>query len=422
MESIYSKIEQIVAAAVAKYDCVILPEFGAFVSRYVSAEINRSSNIILPPSKNISFNVHLKHNDGLLAGILAKELNVGYEAALDTLKNYTRTIIDTIQTEKRIELKYLGVLFINNAQLLQFEPYSESAHGQYNFGFTPIILQALQAKPYLSEIKTPSHREDKVYAEPTVAPQINKPVNLKRVKRNYLSLGILIPVVAALCYVSVKTVEKPNWDLAGIFGNFKTTSKNTATPNTVVSPSYSPSNSKIDLMAYAELNTTDASLNEKYFNLLTPEKTFLITSDVERSNTIKKLEGAKVVMPTKPEEINDVNSTKTIDVASATKLIKSVDIAEANHSNKKNTSGVVKKFNTPNTTGSFSIIVGCFTENENAEKLVRKLKSNSISALLDGQNDKGMTMVSAGKFSTKEEAAQFLEALKAQNIKAWIKH
>jgi cell division septation protein DedD len=422
MESIYSKIEQIVAAAVAKYDCVILPEFGAFVSRYVSAEINRSSNIILPPSKNISFNVHLKHNDGLLAGILAKELSVSYEDALDTLKNYTKNITDTIQTEKRIELKDLGVLFINNAQLLQFEPYAESAHGQYNFGFTPIILQALQAKPYLSETKAPIYREDKVYAEPTVVPQINKPVNLKRVKRNYLSLGILIPVVAALCYVSVKTVEKPNWDLAGIFGNFKSNTKNTSVQNTPVVPSYSPSNSKIDLMAYAELNTTDASLNEKYFNLLTPEKTFLITSDVERSTTIKKLEGAEIVMPVKSSEVSDASSTKTIDVASATKLIKSTEISEARHTTKNNTSATIKKFNTLNSTGSFSIIVGCFTENENAEKLVRKLKSNSISALLDGQNDKGMTMVSAGKFTTKEEATQFLEALKTQNIKAWIKH
>jgi cell division septation protein DedD len=421
MESVYSKIEQIVAATVAKYDCVILPEFGAFVSRYVSAEINRSSNTILPPSKNISFNVHLKHNDGLLAGILAKELIISYEDALDTIKNYTRSITDTIQAEKRIELKDLGVLFINNAQLLQFEPYAESAHGRYNFGFTPIILQALHAKPYISETKATVHREDKIVAEPATTNQINKPVNLKRVKRNYLSLGILIPVVAALCYVSVKTVEKPNWDLAGIFGSFKSNTKNTSLQNTVVTPSYSPANSKIDLMAYAELNTIDASLNEKYFNLLTPEKTFLITSDVERSNNIKQLKGAEVVMPKKSAEITDVISTKTIDMATATKSIKSAEISESHHSNKSNTV-TIKKPNVLNNAGSFSIIVGCFTENENAEKLVRKLKSNSIPALLDGQNDRGMTMVSAGKFPTKEEAAQFLEALKAQDIKAWIKH
>jgi nucleoid DNA-binding protein len=163
MTEIHSKIESLVIEAVAKYDCVILPEFGAFVSRYVSAEINRSSNIILPPSKNISFNVHLKHNDGLLAGYLANKLSVNYETALDLIKTYSKSISDTLNVQKRLELKGLGVLFINNAQQLQFEPNINWFQGQYNFGFTPIILQAIQTKSYLNDqVINTITREDKI--------------------------------------------------------------------------------------------------------------------------------------------------------------------------------------------------------------------------------------------------------------------
>jgi hypothetical protein len=89
-------IDFLVAEAVEKFDCVILPDFGAFVTRYVSAEINRSSNIILPPSKTITFNIHLKHNDGLLAGHISRQLNVSYEFALASLQDYVKHIQETI--------------------------------------------------------------------------------------------------------------------------------------------------------------------------------------------------------------------------------------------------------------------------------------------------------------------------------------
>jgi cell division septation protein DedD len=429
MTEIHSKIESFLIEAVAKYDCVILPEFGAFVSRYVSAEINRSSNIILPPSKNISFNVHLKHNDGLLAGYIANKLSVNYEAALELIKTYSKNISDTLNTKKRLELNGLGVLFVNNAQQLQFEPNINWFQGQYNFGFTPIILQAIQTKPYLKNQTAHSQiaREDKVVLDEQDAINLNKPINLKKIKRNYLSLGILIPVVAALCYVSIKTVEKPNWNLAGIFSNFSSEAKHVNENKKEISttPLYNPANTQIDLMAYAELSTEDASLNNKYINLLTPEKTFLITSSAnEKSNNIASAEitipinnnpnnGEKVIIENlkpKPEvEISNAIEIKKSDMSLAKKN------SDSYKALKNNTTSISK-------IGAYSIIVGCFSENGNAEKLVKKLKSTSIDALVDGKNDKGLTVVSAGKFATKEEATQYLNALKEQNIKAWIKH
>jgi cell division septation protein DedD len=429
MIEIHSKIELLVIEAVAKYDCVILPEFGAFVSRYVSAEINRSSNIILPPSKNISFNVHLKHNDGLLAGYLGNKLNVNYETALDLIKTYSKSISDTLTLQKRLELKGLGVLFINNAQQLQFEPNINWFQGQYNFGFTPLILQAIQPKSYLKgqANHAPIVREDKVVLAEHESIKTDKPVNLKRVKRNYLSLGILIPVVAALCYVSIKTVEKPNWDLAGIYSNFNSESKHVSENKKDISavPQYNPANTQIDLMAYAELSTEDASLNDKYINLLTPEKTFLITSSASEKSS--KIESAEIAIPVNNNTVDAKNltietlNTKPEVEVSNTSASKLRNTAFA----KKNTASynAVKKSNTDvSSFGAFNIIVGCFSEDANAEKLVKKLKSTSIDALVDGKNDKGLTVVSAGRFSTKEEAIQYLNALKEQNIKAWIKH
>jgi len=52
-----------------RYECVIIPGFGAFLTQYQSATINSANNSIFPPGKQVSFNRQLQTNDGLLATI-----------------------------------------------------------------------------------------------------------------------------------------------------------------------------------------------------------------------------------------------------------------------------------------------------------------------------------------------------------------
>ena len=39
-----------------RYDCIILPNLGAFVTRNVSSNIDETNSLIKPPQKIISFN------------------------------------------------------------------------------------------------------------------------------------------------------------------------------------------------------------------------------------------------------------------------------------------------------------------------------------------------------------------------------
>ena len=48
------------------HDCVIVPEFGGFVGNKKSAQLNKTTGTLTPPSKQILFNTNLKINDGLL--------------------------------------------------------------------------------------------------------------------------------------------------------------------------------------------------------------------------------------------------------------------------------------------------------------------------------------------------------------------
>ena len=58
-------------------DCVILPNFGAFVLKSKSAYIE--NNEFFPPSKYVSYNSMLKDNDGLLAKFISEERKISYK-------------------------------------------------------------------------------------------------------------------------------------------------------------------------------------------------------------------------------------------------------------------------------------------------------------------------------------------------------
>jgi hypothetical protein len=62
MYSITRHIEYLVS----RHDCVVVPGWGAFIAQYEPARIDAESGLIVPPSRAISFNQSVMHNDGLL--------------------------------------------------------------------------------------------------------------------------------------------------------------------------------------------------------------------------------------------------------------------------------------------------------------------------------------------------------------------
>ena len=58
-----------------RYDCVIVPNFGGFITNIIGANVSAEKNTFYPPKKQITFNVYLQHNDGLLANYIASSEN-----------------------------------------------------------------------------------------------------------------------------------------------------------------------------------------------------------------------------------------------------------------------------------------------------------------------------------------------------------
>jgi len=69
----------------------------------------------------------------------------------------------------------------------------------------------------------------------------------------------------------------------------------------------------------------------------------------------------------------------------------------------------------------FQIVLGCFSILNNANKMVKKLSQQNISAEVAGQNEKGLYIVSGGGFDSKDEAVSQLVRVKDLYPNAWIK-
>ena len=70
-------------------ECVIIPEFGAFISKRHSATIDYANHRFMPPYKEIVFNSKLTNNDNLLVDFISQKENISAEESLNKINNFS---------------------------------------------------------------------------------------------------------------------------------------------------------------------------------------------------------------------------------------------------------------------------------------------------------------------------------------------
>lgn len=137
------KLDTYITQLLYQYDCVIVPNLGGFVTNYKPASANSIKHSFYPPSKGISFNKNLSHNDGLLANFISRETDVSYEIVIKKLENEVNTILSRLKKYEKVSFEGIGILFIDQENRLQFEPnntvnYLLDSYGLSTFQKFPI--------------------------------------------------------------------------------------------------------------------------------------------------------------------------------------------------------------------------------------------------------------------------------------------
>jgi nucleoid DNA-binding protein len=121
-----------------RYECVIIPGFGALLTQYHSARIDSDTHVLFPPSKTLSFNRQLQTNDGLLANHIASVEKCSYESALQKLRTYTKKLSLQLTEGTTVSLSNIGDFYFNEENSVQFTPSSTQNFNTTSFGLSSV--------------------------------------------------------------------------------------------------------------------------------------------------------------------------------------------------------------------------------------------------------------------------------------------
>jgi hypothetical protein len=97
-----------------QHECVTIPYFGAFLTRYFEARVSESGTFT-PPRKEVNFNQLLMANDGVLAHYYAQKEAVSYEKALRLIEKEVSSWKRRLQTQT-LRFPGVGEIRLNKAR------------------------------------------------------------------------------------------------------------------------------------------------------------------------------------------------------------------------------------------------------------------------------------------------------------------
>ncbi len=178
------------------HDCVIVPGLGGFITNYKPATIHPHHHIFNPPSKQISFNAALTHNDGVLINSYVVHYGISYGQAGKAIDSAVRSIRISLLKGESITLENVGILKSNTENNIEFKSFTNinylgDAFGLPRFDFYPVNREQYNSVAGLSR---PAVRKTMRWAAilvPLVAIALwttNNPNTFSKIQNNYAGL------------------------------------------------------------------------------------------------------------------------------------------------------------------------------------------------------------------------------------------
>ena len=184
-----------------QHECVTIPYFGAFITRYFEARVSESGTFT-PPSKEVNFNQLLMANDGVLAHYYAQKEAVSYEKALRLIEKEVSSWKRRLQTQT-LRFPGVGEIRLNKARRIEFVPL-----GKVNFDLNSFGLSSFQRSPLNKtitlNIMENSNKEDLMFT-----PEKQKDASKKSPVLRYAAIGLIgVALLSAAYYFSDQYVTQ----------------------------------------------------------------------------------------------------------------------------------------------------------------------------------------------------------------------
>lgn len=136
-----------------RYQCVVVPSFGAFLTQKKPASLQKESNSFYPPTKELSFNTQLQTNDGLLVSHIAQAEKKPFEEVLKMVEHEAKSWFRELRREGRLELLPLGEFRLNQEGNIRFVPAERNNYLTASFGLSAVLASPVTREVLKQEVE-----------------------------------------------------------------------------------------------------------------------------------------------------------------------------------------------------------------------------------------------------------------------------
>lgn len=366
-------------------ECVIIPEFGAFISKRHSATIDYANHSFIPPFKEIVFNNKLTNNDEILVDFISKKENISKEDSLTKIQNFVNQTAAILDVNNEYVMEGLGKMRKFGNDYVFEVSHSENLLGD-SFGLTEFNYKPVFRTETYQIIKERIVVEQKAKnTEYTMA--IESVEEISDTPRRKPSMFRTL-AFTTLAFVLVFLI---NWTTDKSDSNF-------ASWNPFL---YSSPNEF--LIEIQNLKTSEPQ------NIISSESIAACNEEIATVETIEEIVLEEEISEISDSEIAEVTPEVQVENIIATQQLNSSDPQLLSSSD-------------PQTLNSYYIIGGSFQTEASAEKCLNGIKAKGFeNASTLEKNEKGYIRVYYESFAEKADALVRLDEIKSKyDNSAWL--
>lgn len=154
--AVVNELERHIEVLLLENDCVIVPNFGGFMTHHVDARFDASDESFLPPFRTLGFNPQLKMNDSLLIHSYIDAYNLSYPEAMQRVADEVDSLWEQLRTDGYYELNNIGTLALNDNGNIEFTPNEAGILTPDYYGLSSFEMHQLKKETIIDQAPLPA--------------------------------------------------------------------------------------------------------------------------------------------------------------------------------------------------------------------------------------------------------------------------
>lgn len=160
------KVSVHIAYLLTEHPCVVIPNWGAFVTHYRQAGYNEDTEQFTQPHLSLGFNDQLRYDDGLLLNRLIEAEKMDRPTAKQAIEKFVHLCKDSLQQTGTLHLAQIGSLQLNAQGVYSFKPEANHTanaafYGLHSFSLLPV--SALENKQVRLDVESSKKDKDTLF-------------------------------------------------------------------------------------------------------------------------------------------------------------------------------------------------------------------------------------------------------------------